>query len=268
MQIPLLHQQIILNTEKIRELHLVLMQHSGSIPTEELDRFIAEIRKLYESALELQQHNSIRFLDEMQSAVRSRIPVTVAPHTLKEEEKTSMPTIPVPVEKVLLPSEPFVSPVAEVQAPSVTPADPLASDPLHAEMSVKNEGTKNGKKKFVGDIHGMFEENKTLANSFHNAERIGDKLAKEPGRRLSDQIKTPVKDLRQAIGLNEKFQFINQLFHGDSGKYNAAIDFLNTCGTMEAATSYIDGIASTNNWEDHASSALAFMEWAERRYMA
>ena len=268
MQIPLLHQQIILNTEKVRELHLALMQHSGSVPTEELDRFIAEIRKLYESALELQQHNSIRFLDEMQSAVRSRIPVTVAPQTLKAEEKTPISSAPVPAEKAPTLAEPIVSPVAEVLFPPVTKADSDSVDELLAEVSVKNEEAKNGKKKFVGDIHGMFEENKTLANSFHNAERIGDKLAKDPGRRLSDQIKTPVKNLRQAIGLNEKFQFINQLFHGDSGKYNSAVDFLNNCGNMEAATTYIDGIASENNWEDHASSALAFMEWVERRYMA
>ena len=152
MQIPLLHQQIILNTEKVRELHLALMQHSGSVPTEELDRFIAEIRKLYESALELQQHNSIRFLDEMQSAVRSRIPVTVAPQTLKAEEKTPISSAPVPAEKAPTLAEPIVNPVAEVLFPPVTKADSDSVDELLAEVSVKNEEAKNGKKKFVGDI--------------------------------------------------------------------------------------------------------------------
>ena len=42
MQSPILHQQLILSTERLRDLHRSMQAHSSAIPAAEMDVFLAE----------------------------------------------------------------------------------------------------------------------------------------------------------------------------------------------------------------------------------
>ena len=269
MQIPLLHQQIILQTEKIRELHRSLMMHAFSIPAYEFDSTLVEIRRLYESVLELQRQHSLQMLTEIETAVHA-----------VEEKKTETPVILIPtsVQRVIL--SPKIDEIIAVKSQEVTdqsvPAmrkEILQEQPKevpvsrHPELVTSNEPT-SAKKKGSHDIHELYEDSPTLGDRFQNSERLADKLAKQPSKRFGDQVRTPIKDLRAAIGLNEKFQFINQLFSGDSVKYNAAVDQFNGFSNLETAQEFLNQDSVENNWENHAAAASAFVDLVERRYMS
>lgn len=268
-QIPLLHQQIIINTEKLRDLHRSLMLHASVIPADELDHFLIEIRRLYENALQLQHANSQALLLEMEKSIREQLPVvelppvTVPPPAIRAET-TADPS----AEKIPAPSVESAKPETAVSSkPEIEEEKISAINAVVAEITAKVDATAV-KKKPVSELHDRYEEHTTLADTFSGSERVGDKLARQPSRRLSDQLKSPVKDLRTAIGLNEKFLFINQLFSGDAVKYNTAIDFLNNCSDHRQAHEYLDRVSTENNWEAHPSAASTFVDLIDRRVSA
>lgn len=81
---------------------------------------------------------------------------------------------------------------------------------------------------------------------------------------------TPLKDLNKALGLNEKFLYINELFGGDVAKFQAAIKVLNDEKDFDAARSYIETeLIETYNWMKKVKQPIAkdFVKLVRRRYL-
>lgn len=243
MKIPLIHQQILIQTEKLRDLHRSIMMHSTAIPAADLDRLLVEIRNLYTLALELNNENALQLLDEVQLAMKQSIP------EIKEAPVQSQP----------------VSKTDEKVSANEIASTEVSSKP-HQNIEMP-QPVSNGKKQVHTDIHEMFNGTPTLANRFADHQTLAEKIAGNDGmKRVSDKLKSPVKDIKAAIGLNEKFQFINHLFNGDAKKYNAVIDELNASTSSETAMKYIQEISESNDWESHAAAARSFIDVVERRF--
>jgi hypothetical protein len=118
------------------------------------------------------------------------------------------------------------------------------------------------------------------ANNINQVETVADKYKSEPSlydkmtkglrdKSLATQLqRKPIYDLRIAIGLNEKFEFINILFNRDGNAYAQSIDDINKCANLQEAEAYIASkLMSTYNWEEDNSQAHNFMELIERRFM-
>ena len=56
----------------------------------------------------------------------------------------------------------------------------------------------------------------------------------------------PLTNLNDAIGLNDKFLFINELFRGDTEKYNQTMEILNDASNFNEAYNYL---METFNWD-------------------
>jgi hypothetical protein len=84
----------------------------------------------------------------------------------------------------------------------------------------------------------------------------------------NDELKiqgiTPVADLSKAIAINEKFQFIKELFGGDSDLYVETIRALNNAGSLGAAISYID---SHFSWDKNSEATRRLIMLLRRRFM-
>ena len=79
--------------------------------------------------------------------------------------------------------------------------------------------------------------------------------------------KTPLSDLKSAIGLNRKFQFINTLFDGDGNAYDNAVQFLNKEeNSSEISTWLADNLPASFEDEDQQNVLDAFLELVERRH--
>ncbi len=77
----------------------------------------------------------------------------------------------------------------------------------------------------------------------------------------------PIDDLRNAIGINEKFQFVNDLFEGRIELYNDAINRLNSCGSMNNADSVFSSLKSTLGWNENNEAFNKLKSFINRRYL-
>jgi len=85
---------------------------------------------------------------------------------------------------------------------------------------------------------------------------IGDKL-----------LRKPLKSLKTSIGINDKFQFINELFDGSMKIYNQAIDQLEKSDGLESAMESFNSIAETGGWDTESPAYQLLLDYVERRFL-
>jgi len=81
---------------------------------------------------------------------------------------------------------------------------------------------------------------------------------------VSETKKTGSKKLE--ISLNQKFQFINELFMQNATEYNSAIDQLNQTENWADAESYLYSLKSVYNWKDDNETHKRLKELSKKRF--
>jgi hypothetical protein len=78
----------------------------------------------------------------------------------------------------------------------------------------------------------------------------------------------PISNIRDAIGINDKFLFINELFHGNIQSYNEAINKLNSFEDAQPAFDYIDELSRNYSWDNKRSEETIknLKNFVRRRY--
>ena len=76
----------------------------------------------------------------------------------------------------------------------------------------------------------------------------------------------PLESLIGAFTLNEKLQFINELFDGSSDEFSSNIKQLDQLASMDAARNMIAELADTFNWDTESEIVEDFMYKICRRY--
>ncbi|MFW5707904.1 MAG: hypothetical protein ACOC12_08290, partial [Bacteroidota bacterium] len=79
----------------------------------------------------------------------------------------------------------------------------------------------------------------------------------------------PVANIKEAIGINEKFLFINELFSGDLKAYNDAVQQLNNCSSIQEAFELLNRYTEDFQWDGQRSAETIekFANIVQRRYM-
>lgn len=77
---------------------------------------------------------------------------------------------------------------------------------------------------------------------------------------------TKINSLVGSFGINERLQFINELFDGSSEDFSNAIKVLDTQSSSTNARTKLAEIAVSNNWESESDTVLEFMQKVIRRY--
>lgn len=93
-------------------------------------------------------------------------------------------------------------------------------------------------------------------------------LPEAPGEAvLADRLRLmPVDDLRKAISLADKFQYIYELFGGENNAYHAALDTLNTLHSKADAEAYLNELAGLYGWDSESDTTLRFRELISKRF--
>ena len=77
----------------------------------------------------------------------------------------------------------------------------------------------------------------------------------------------PIKDLRSAIGINDKFQFIQELFGGDEKSFEVGIKTINAFKIFPEAQFYIKReLREKNNWDEESNVVKQFDQVIKRRF--
>ncbi len=81
---------------------------------------------------------------------------------------------------------------------------------------------------------------------------------------LAERAAPKVGSLREAISINQRFSFINELFSGENMEYHAAIEHLDGLPTADAAMAYVrQELAQQHDWsrkEEHVGRLLKLIE--------
>lgn len=99
------------------------------------------------------------------------------------------------------------------------------------------------------------------------AESLNERL-KQAKTELSDTLKeAPVKDLRKAIGINDRFLFINDLFRGDEAMYERSIKTINSFNIYAEAEYWISRELKLKlGWSEDHKSVHQFDQLVRRRF--
>ncbi|MFO7924899.1 MAG: hypothetical protein R6U58_14530 [Bacteroidales bacterium] len=139
--------------------------------------------------------------------------------------------------------------------------DESNKEPGEKESPERDKEEKPGKKKNgTGDIERVADRFQSSKNYINRA--MGDKQAKKD---LTSKMQSkPISDLKNSIGLNEKFLFIKELFRGRPDRYNECLDTLNNASSYEEALDYI----KTNyNWEEDNEVVEKFLSLVKRKHL-
>lgn len=86
----------------------------------------------------------------------------------------------------------------------------------------------------------------------------------ELGEKLNDEA---IKDLKKAIGINDRFLFINDLFRGDEAMYERSIKTINSFDTWPEAEYWIRRELKTKlGWVDDDKTVQEFDHLIKRRF--
>lgn len=255
-----IHQQIDLLLKALTEQHAQFREGKDTIPQLELDLLLQNTRQLYEAILMLHHNNALSSLDEVKNAVMQRILAEKRSIERKTEEvKTEVPQR---IEEVQ----------AETKQETVhVRMEELIVKAAEAVPAEENKEKKVKSKKLSGGVNAtLFEEAPSLADNFEDEETLHEHIAsKNSGTTLAAHLHhKPVADLKAAIGINEKFLFINQLFDGNLQNYSEAIEKLNTSPDLYAAKQFVSAeLANRFNWTDNNEHVKSFLDLVERRFI-
>lgn len=110
-------------------------------------------------------------------------------------------------------------------------------------------------------------KSKELNDASSLSESLNDKL-KQGKTELMEVLKeSPVKDLRKAIGINDRFLFINELFRGDETMYERSIKTINSFNIYPEAEYWINREMKTKlGWNNDNSTVQHFDQLVKRRF--
>ena len=153
---------------------------------------------------------------------------------------TAMPE-PAPVAPAVVAEPVLVTPPTFVTAPVSTPAFSIitetASVPLHEKLKAGQTASP-----------ALAETLRATAAPASMAERTAPK----------------VETLREAISINQRFSFINELFGGENMDYHAAIQHLDSLSTPSQARAYVSNdLSQRYDWsrkEEHVNKLLKLIE--------
>lgn len=95
---------------------------------------------------------------------------------------------------------------------------------------------------------------------------INDKLAREESSLADKLSKSPIADLRKAVGLNQKFSFISALFAGDSKAYDQLMESLNAAPDYVEAARIVRDEMKKRSWDAEDHNVLVLQNLIERRF--
>ena len=102
-----------------------------------------------------------------------------------------------------------------------------------------------------------------------NAPTLGDLLEKTEDNSLAARLqRKPVSDLISAIGINDKFLFLNELFGGSMEKYNKSIRSLNSFSTLLGAKTYMSELQIEFQWDCSSDAYKKLADLVERKFIS
>jgi hypothetical protein len=225
----------------------------GDVPSIELDLSLQKLRNMYELLLVLKRPADLP-IDQPSNVTPIPAPTSVlAPETVPVSAPVSVQVTPT------------VSMPSQAPSPSTVPAEPSA--PVSAPPQAQSRET-------VADIvpprqsaisHKDTGEAQILSDRFKGRATLHESLHQSMGMegQFHSQGK-PVENLMSAIAINDRFNFIRELFNGDSPAFEHAIKALNEAANFNDAYNYM---IQHYDWDMDSEAVQLLLDIIRRKYI-
>lgn len=254
--------------DKVNSFYSYLIENQDIVARVDKDAFIASIRALYEACFE----------EETVAAPVAEPPTQETP----QAEESTPPTTKKRPKLVFnhqnasknTPKEESQKEEPKKEAPQPEETPPVVEQqPLQKEEPQPEETTTpqvSPKTEPVDPLQLVKEQHEAL-NEEGFQEAYEPLFRYKAATDLSQKLSTSkLDDLQKALGLNEKFLYINELFGGDVGLFQNTIKTLNDGESFEAARHYIEqNLIAQNDWMNKTKRPVAkdFIKLVRRRYV-
>jgi hypothetical protein len=144
---------------------------------------------------------------------------------------------------------PATATLQPIQERGQWPFDPLAEKPI-------DRFTLSQKAREVNDVIGA-----------NGTSSLNDKLKSDVSDLKSALNDTPVRDLRKAIGVNDRYVFINQLFRGDEVMYERSLKTINGFRILPEAEYWMERELKVKlGWDENREITRHFYQLVKRRF--
>lgn len=291
MDIKTIKDEINFINDAINEEIEMILKHKGRIPRIELDMIMSNLREIYEYFYKLQELNNnlitkplspIEIPEEKKKPkfkekaepeqIKLNHPVEVKPkpeiktdEIIKQEEvktvELKIETEPEKTEEKIV--EVIQQSDEKVFEPPLQPKEkPIEVIPQPEDKSIITKSDIKPEKSKTPE-----QKKSTLDLFAETSNTIGDKfLEKNDISIAANMSHNQIINIKKAIGINEKFLFINELFHGNMHDYNLALDKFNSYETVYEAGHFIDELKSKNNWKTDENPFNQFVDIIKRKY--
>lgn len=254
---------------------------NGDVPSIELDLSLQKLRNIYELLLVLKKSADPSAVQSPASAspTASASPsATATSESTSASEPVSAPasapvSAPVSTQASAPAPEPPSTPVSA--PPSATPAatpPPVLEKETIITIQVEKETTETvrtsepaatARQQATG--HRDDREAQILSDRYRGRTTLHETLHQSLGRdtQLHAQGK-PVDNLMSAIGINDRFTFIRELFNGDSPAFENAIRVLNDAANFNDAYNFM---IQNYDWDMDSDAVQLLLDIIRRKYI-
>lgn len=235
------------------------------------DLLMEKTRKLYELMLHLQVQSTV-FSTEESTESQAEVSASEEPQ-LKQAEEQEASFRPMmyasdteEVQEEIVPGE--IADIAEEVVVHVASESQIRQAVPELSVEPKEEAPIDDTTEQL-----MFYTEQTLRQAetpdlFSSApsESIADKLAAGSEPSIASKLEhSPIPDLRQAIGINDKFLFVNELFEGNLSQYTKAIEELNGFQSLNGARTYLLELSVLYAWPKESEAKEKLLQIIERK---
>lgn len=204
----------------------------------------------------LEAELSDQFQPLSQRSAHTKVAV-VMPHS-NRQSASSMPIGPQPVKEIITTVQDIVS------------QEPVSQPAPQPEPEVAKPQT--------DWLHNLMQQIPTLAHqkdirelneviNTQNGASLNEKL-KQSAIELGDTLtRDPVRDLKKAIGVNDRFVFVNELFRGDEVMYERSIKTINSFHILQEAEFWMERELKLKlAWDESKDVVRHFCQLVRRRF--
>lgn len=253
LDIDLLRKHTIDLYEEVNRLRLVMKEDVVAIETENTPAIpVAESPEKEEEKEEEVEKVVEPAPIEVPEKEEPEVPLTPEPDKIEHDSPNEVPERHEPER---------IAPNPPTEVPEPNSPDPVLPNPKALEIN--------------GKVHP--EETETLVHSEENvlaaeakveADAIKSASNEEEANDLAHKFSnTPINDLKKAISIVKKFEFINALFAGNVEKYAYSIHHMNNLVSGDEAFTYLHDLRSEYKWDDEDKNFLELANLVRRRYL-
>ncbi len=154
-----------------------------------------------------------------------------------------------------------------VVAPAPTPITIQFEEPLPAKRKPQENGWTFDPMKEIPTLSHQVSSKELNDIIGENGASLNDKLKIDKTELAAVLTESAIKDLKKAIGINDRYVFVNELFRGDEAMYERSIKTINGFHILAEAEYWIERELKVKvGWDDGKAATQHFYQLVKRRF--